>query len=330
MVSDLLAQNEGSNAFLPEVVEIAVVATGLGSIRNNVGLFWKSRPFWDSTQWEVAPRPFLDTQMLAYANAIAAWARDDRSPAWAKDVLGELKRPIKNSIKYLFRTNDSFFQPLQRQSLLGQSQDQWWQLANTELASQQIIALRNLQIEHPLTESQLSILLETLGSANRAITLHGIATVERICVSQREFSEEAISDESIIQRLRLLADHRDDEVRAKAMCSLTRLARLNETSVEVASNMLESQVRHVIFAGGYALSSLDTIPDESLQLVDRCFVRALRACDYEFVGLFAVAYVQWLSDPQSHVQDLLQDSPEYLPVAMDALEHQPNQTISIQ
>jgi hypothetical protein len=210
------------------------------------------------------------------------------------------------------------------QALLGQSQSQWWELAASASPSQQVIAIRHLQSDKKLSDWQESLLLEKLDSANRAIVLHAIAAAERMSVSHRP-----IANESVVRELRMLADHRDDEVSAKAMCALTRLAKLDEVTVDVASNMLESSLRHVIFAGAYALSSLDSIPDHTLLLVDRGLVRALQACDYEFVGFFARAYNRWLDDPRSHVQDLLQDSPEYLPVALDALQHEPDQLISI-
>jgi hypothetical protein len=226
--------------------------------------------------------------------------------------------------KCRFKTKDSFFQPSKGQALLGQSQSQWWKLAASESPSQQLVALRHLQSDKELSDGQESLLLEKLRSANHAIVLHAIAAAERMSVNHRP-----IAGESVVRELRTLADHRDDEVCAKAMCSLTRLAKLDETTVEVASNMLASNVRHVVFAGLHALASLDSIPDPTLSLVDRGFVRALRACDYEFVGLFATAYNRWIDDPRSHVEDLLQDSPEYLPVALDALQHDPKQLVSI-
>ena len=91
VVCDLLHQKNFGSAHLPERVDLAVAATGLGMIRNNISLVKKQTNYWDSTQWELFPRPFLDCQSLAYANAIAAWARDDATPEWAG--LG-LTRPL--------------------------------------------------------------------------------------------------------------------------------------------------------------------------------------------------------------------------------------------
>ncbi|MDG2223316.1 MAG: hypothetical protein P8L85_18180 [Rubripirellula sp.] len=324
VVNDLLYQNRFAGPVTPEVAELAVVGTGLGTLRNGIGLVGKVGSHWDSTRWEIAARPFLDFQTLAYANAIAAWARDDRTPAWVSEMHGELKRPMQNSLKFLFKTNDSFFQPTKQKTLLGQPQDQWWELAAIDSASQKVIAIRHLQTNQDLSEKQQTLLLEHLDSPNRAIVLHAIATVERMAMDYRP-----IANEAIVGRLRILADHRDDEISAKAMCTVTRLKKLDENTIDIASNMLESQYRHVIYAGAYAFSSLDSIPDHVLKLVDRAFVRALQACDYEFVGMFALAYKRWLDDPEAHLQDLLQDSPEYLPVALDALNHEPDQVVSI-
>ncbi|MDA9857931.1 hypothetical protein N9D23_07405 [Rubripirellula sp.] len=324
VVYDLLYQNRFAGPVTPEVAELAVVGTGLGALRNGIGLVGKVGSHWDSTRWEISPRPFLDFQTLAYANAIAAWARGDQNPDWTSEMHGEVRRPMQKSLKFLFKTNDSFFQPAKQRSLLGQAQNQWWELAATDSASQKVIAIRHLESDQELSDKQQALILEHLDSPNRAIVLHAIATVERMAAGYRP-----IANEAIVGRLRMLADHRDDEISAKAMCTVTRLKELDENTIDIAANMLESQYRHVIYAGAYAFSSIDSIPDHVLKLVDRAFVRALQACDYEFVGMFAQAYKRWLDDPETHLQNLLQNSTEYLPVALDALNQEPDQVVSI-
>lgn len=324
VVSDLLHQSEFHNPNAPEMVELAVVGLGLGMLRNNIGFVGKTPAIWDSTQWGVVPRPFLDCQSLAYANAIAAWARNEKAPEWAGDLHGELKRPMQSSLKFLFKTNDSFFQPANKRGLLEQSQSEWWKLAASASPSQQVVAIRHLQSDEKLSDQQESLLLEKLGSANRAIVLNAIAATERMAVGYQP-----IACESIVRELSMLVHHRDDEIRAKAMCSLARLGKLDETTIDAASAMVESNVRYVVFAGAFALASLDTVPDHVLPPFDRTFVRTLQACDYEFVGLFAAAYNRWLEDPQSHAENLLRDSPEYLPIALDALQQVPEQLVSL-
>ena len=139
--------------------------------------------FWDSTQWGLFPRPFLDCQSLAYANAIAAWARDDATPEWASDLVSEVKRPMRSSLKFLFKTNDSFFHPSTKRSLLRQSQSEWWKLAASASPSKQVIAIRHLESDGELNDQQESLLLEKLRSANRAIVLNAIAATERMAVA---------------------------------------------------------------------------------------------------------------------------------------------------
>ena len=324
VVCDLLYQNNLASANLPERVELAVVGTGLGMIRNGISLVKRVTTCWDSTQWELFPRPFLDCQSLAYVNAIAAWARDDASPEWASDLPSDLKRPMRKSLKFLLKTNDSFFRPQAKRFLLAQSQSEWWKLVASASASKQVIAIRHLASDGKLNGQQESLLLEKLRSANLAIVLHAIAATERMTLHRPP-----VASEPVVRELRMLTDHRDDEVRAKAMCALAKLGKLDEKAVETAAMMLEDNLMHLVFAGVYALSTLNSVPDHVLPTFDRCFVLALRACDYEFIDLFVAAYMRWLDDPQSHLESLLQESPEHLPIALETLQKVTDQLVQI-
>ncbi|KAA1262597.1 hypothetical protein LF1_51640 [Rubripirellula obstinata] len=315
VVCDLLSQHNFAGAHLPEQVDLAVVGMGLGVIRNGISLVAKHPVYWDSTQWDVFPRPFLDGKSLAYANAIAAWSRDDAAPKWSNDLPSDLRRPMRKSLKFLLKTNDSFFQPRDKQALLAQSQSEWWKLAADSSTSNQVIALRHLKSDGKLDDRQASLLLDRLHSSNVAITLNAIAAIERLAIQQP-----AICSESMVHELRSLTDHRDDAVRAKAMCVLAKLGGLDEATVETAATMLETNRKHVVFAGLYALSTQDSVPDEVLPALDRCFAGVLRACDYEFIDLISAAYRRLLDDPQSHFEELFQSSPEHLPIALEALQ----------
>lgn len=324
VVQDLIQQSGFDGALVPELVEVAVVASGLGMLRNHAGLVGKSASHWDSTRWEVAPRPFLDGQALAYANALAAWTREDASPEWLEDLPAELKRPTKNSLKFLFKTGDSFIEPMPQTHRLDQPQESWWRLAASSFASSQIIALRHLHTEGGLSDSQEALMLERLRSGNRFILLHAIAAAERLAVYHRD-----VATPEIVQGLKALTEHRDDEVRAKAMCVVARLELVDDLTVETASNMLESSSRHVIFASAMALATQDSIPDHTMKLIDRCFKNSLRSCDYEFVELFCNAYGTWLDDPKGHLETLLGDSPEYLPIVLESLNRPPDNVVGI-
>lgn len=324
VVSDLLHQNQFGPAHLPEQVELAVIGTGLGMLRNNISLVKKHASHWDSTRWDLSPRPFLDCQSLAYANAIGAWARNQTKPEWANDLPSDIKRPMQSSLKYLVKTNDSFFDPRLKRTLLTQSSNEWWNLATSSSASKQVIALRHLESGVIPNEQQNSMLLEKLRSANLAIVLNGITAIERIAIQH-----ETVASESVISELSMLTEHRSDEVRAKAICALARMGRLDDHSIETAATMLEDDLRHLMFAGLHALSTLKSVTDEVLSIFDRCFCRALRTCDYEFIDLYVAAYKRWLDDPQSHFEDLLQNSPEHLPIALETLQKTKERLVQI-
>lgn len=324
VVCDLLSKSRFAGAHLPEQVELAVIGMGLGVIRNGITLVAKHPSYWDSTQWEVLPRPFLDGKSLAYANALAAWARNDATPEWSNDLPSEVKRPMRKSLKFLLKTNDSFFVPQAKEMLLTQSQSEWWKLAAGSSASSQAIALRHLESDGKLDRQQESALLESLRSANVAITLNAIAAIERMASQQP-----AICSELIVCELCSLTEHRDDEVRAKSMCVLAKLGQLNDVTVETAATMLEAPEKHLVFTGLYALSTRSSIPEEVVPALDRCFVRVLRACDYEFIDLIAAAYRRLFVDPQSHIEKLFQNSPEHLPIALETLQNVPESRVPL-
>ena len=321
VVHDLLCQNKFAYAHFPEIVDLAVVGTGLGVPQSNIDFVKNVATFWDSTNWEVAPRPFLDCHSLAWANAVAAWIRGDKDPDWARDLPGEVSAPMRKSLKYLFKTNDSILQSsIAENPVPVHSQADWMKLAREKSVTTQIISLRHLEFAESADSQQEILLVEKFRSGNREILLHAIDATQRMKIVSEPLAEE----------LRFLLDNRDDEVRAKALYSLTRSRQLDERAIDAAAKMLESRTRYVVFAGIVALSSLDTVPDHVLPAADRGFVRALQKCDFEFVGLFAQAYNRWLDDPRAHFNQLFgADSPEYFGIALEALKNVREQLVTL-
>ena len=79
-----------------------------------------------------------------------------------------------------------------------------------------------------------------------------------------------------------------------------------------------------------ALGSQESIAESFMPLVDRAFMRALKSCDYEFVGLFASAYKRWLPDAKAHAHEMLEEhNPELLEIALDAINGTPEQLVSL-
>ncbi|MEO0973039.1 MAG: hypothetical protein AAFX85_08075, partial [Pseudomonadota bacterium] len=172
--------------------------------------------------------------------------------------------------------------------------------------------------------AKASLLLAKLCSNNLPVVLHAIAATERMALRWP-----AVANDAVAGQLLALVDHRNDEVRAKSLCALARLEKLDETTIESAAMMLESNLKHLLFAGVYALSKLDSVPGDIIPQLDRCLVRVLRSCDYEFLELFVKGYRRWLDDPQSHFESLLQNSPEYLPIVLETLQKTPDDLVQI-
>jgi len=220
----------------------------------------------------------------------------------------------------LFKTNDSFFHPSTAgHALLEQAQSEWLQMASQSSISKQVVAIRSFKFDEQLREQQEQLLLEKLQSRVRPVVLHSISAVETL----------NLESEPIAGELRFLVEDRDDEIRAKAMIALATLGKLDEMAIRHAAKMVDSSVKFVVFAGVSGLSSLESVPDDALRVSERVFVRALQTCDYVLVGLFASAFSKWLNDPQAHIERLLQnDQPEYLVIALEALENAREQSVA--
>ena len=157
---------------------------------------------------------------------------------------------------------------------------------------------------------QLSALLDKLRSDNPAVLLNAINTAG----SMKKASV------AVVDELNLLLENRNDQIRAKAMFALARLAAVDEGAIKFAIKMLESHAKFVIYAGLLGLSSISDVPSSVFPAANRAFIRSLQICDYEFIGLFVAAFQQWVDDPELYLKNLLQeDSPEYFEIAMEAL-----------
>ncbi len=320
VVADLLHQHKFPYAHFPELVDLAVVMTGLGAIRSRFEFVKRTGNFWDSTGWGVFPRPFLDTQTLAYAHALAAWTRDESDPSWFTELPPTVRNPSKKSLKFLSKTGDSFFDPKSaNQPLLQQDQQQWLALAGAKSTSKQIIALRHFQPDETLADRQATIVLEKLRSANIPLILHAICSVESVM----------LTEEQVVDQLRYLTEHQNDEVRAKAMIALAKLGQVDEATVGVASKMLGSRAKHEVYSGVFALGSQPDVDDTTLRAVDRSFLSALQTCDYEFIQLFAMCYERWLEQPETHFGQLLGGEDEYLEMAGEALQAAREQSVAL-
>ncbi len=315
VVQDLLFQHKYPYAHFPESVDLAAIATGLGVLRSQFDFVTKEGTFWDSTQWKLFPRPFLDSTGQLWAHAVSGWLRGNKKPAWLESLDGELRRGVAKNLKSLFSSGDCFVDP--SRNTANWSQADWLAAASGRSGSGQsdssrIIAARHLQPDSEVASQQQTLLQEQLRSTELAVVLNATSAIEQVGSPSVETTEE----------LQFLTRHRDDEVRAKAMLALTRLGQLDPSMFETVGEFLDSKSRHVTFSGLMAVSSLGKIDDDLLGPIHRAFLRSLSDCNYEFVNLFAVAFTRWFDDPKQHVENILADHySEYLEIAIEAIDN---------
>lgn len=321
VVHDMLAQQGFPYTHLPEAIDVAVVACGLGLPLSRLNMVNDGGSFWDPTAWEIAPKPFLDTTSIAYASAIAAWLRDEASE-WIADLPSSVASQMKKSLKYLNKTNDCFFK-LGAAKSLG-SIETMVQLAKTDSStagpSSRIIALRNFAADETLTAQMAEAIDATLRSGNRDLTLHAINAAAEVKLDAAD----------VIEELKLLCGSNDELIRAKSIFAVGQMGQMDSDTSLLAARMIESKTDFLVFCGLTALSSRSEVDSQIIQSADRGFKRALQTCNYQFVGLFAAVYQTWLADPREHFANLLtEDSPEYLQIAFGALDEVNQQFVEL-
>ncbi len=322
IMRDFLTQQGFQFSQLPEAVDVAVVACGLGMPQGQLSMVNDSGNFWDPTAWEIGAKPFLDTQSIAYAFALASRVRHESAPTWFVDLPNAVAGPMKKSIKYLSKTNDCFFDldTVTTEMTLKGLVDRATPGSKTVGNSTTIVAMKHFQPDESLLPKMESVVENSLRGVNRDVVLHAINAASEI----KSFAA------NVVDELKLNCESSDDLVRAKSMAAIGQLGKLDSDTVPLAAKMLDSKTDFVVFSGLTALMSQPAVDDSVITATDRGFKRALQTCNYQFVGLFAAAYRLWLEDPHQHFYDLLaEDSPEYLQIAINALDENKEQFVGI-
>jgi len=304
LVHDLMVTSGATKELPGEFLDAAVVLLGFGGPRAQVELMSNSATYWDTTRWDATPADFLDNESLVFAHSLATWCRSGSGDDLPADL-----RAAKGTLKYLNKTNDSFFQ----QNLIDDEKleiKNFLELAANGKESSRICAMQFFNPDHPHQEQQDAVLLENLQHRSEHVIGHAVSAT---AISQS-------SDPKVLETLKLLTDNHDDRLKAKAVQAVTHMGQLDEFVADNAAKMLGSSTNYVTYAGLLALSKMDSVSEDVLKLADRGFERALHTCNYQFIQLFAGTYKRWLDDPAAHLKKLWGErSPEYLHMATEAL-----------
>ena len=307
VVHDLLFNNGLASSVPGEFLDAAVVLCGLGGLRAQVELMNDTGSYWDTTHWNARPIDFLDHESLTYAHSLAAWCRGGSAANLPAEI-----RSAKTSLKYLNKTNDSFF----TKNLVETNQlkiEDFVELAANGNESTRIAAMQFFHGDHPHLQTQDAAITKNLQHHSQHVVAHAASAAQAT----------QSSDPEVVESLKRLTDNHDERLKSKAVQALTVMGQVDELVADNAAKMLSSSTNFVTYTGLFALSKLDRVSEDVLKLADRGFERALHTCNYQFVELFSEAYKRWLDDPAEHLNRRWgQRSPEYLQMALEAFANQ--------
>jgi hypothetical protein len=95
------------------LTDLFTVFMGMGIFTANSVLREKN---WQAGQWagwSMSRLGYLTMDLYGYAFALFAWSRGEEWPAWAGHLRGDVHAAFKKGFKYLQKTGDSLFKPLE-------------------------------------------------------------------------------------------------------------------------------------------------------------------------------------------------------------------------
>ncbi len=104
------------------VADLATVFFGMGVFAANTVIQERAVTSSGWHIWEVSSRGHLKEIEFAYALALFAWVRGEHKPAWANHLRPNVREPLRQSLRYLIKTNDSWFAP-GRQTPVGREHE---------------------------------------------------------------------------------------------------------------------------------------------------------------------------------------------------------------
>lgn len=94
----------------PRYDVLAMVHFGLGIFLANTPRNWESQySNWLDT--DLLKPEYMTPPMFGWALAHLAWFRGEERPEWARHLNGDARANLKQDLRYLFATKDSWYRP---------------------------------------------------------------------------------------------------------------------------------------------------------------------------------------------------------------------------
>lgn len=284
---------------LEEVTDLLTVFLGLGIFPANSAVQSQA---WHDLGWEfwqIQKSGYLPSRMLAYAMALQCWMRGDLRADWKAYLTTDPLHEFRAAIKYIGRTEDSWFHPTTAGDRGQRSVDQLIDELGSKSESRVLNAMWDLA-EHADGSRAIESLRPFLSSSSGSLREHACAILIDIGAYSDDLRDDYLS----------LLDDREVGVRIQAAEAIVGCDNVPDLVVEEFGRMLHGSNRREIDAVAVAAAKLGRQAAPLSPHILRALKRAIVACDDKSSAVLAHALTQVVDSPEQEIHDWYAEHPD--------------------
>ena len=310
---------QSGNSWSPDELDwysdLLPVYLGWGIFGANTTVFSRSDRIGEFENWQVDRHRILTSRMFGYGIALFAWGHNERAPDWHRLLRPDAKIPFQRMLKYLWKTDDSYFQPA---TLTPPAHD------------------NSRDLYRKLESSSNSILISTLWE----IQSRGVFETDFIapianCLRHRDpcVRYEALNTlglgktlpDAVIQRVARLMSDSSEQVRAAAVTLIGSLQTRENEDVYGVGHLLLDTCEIVVKASADAITSLAPSDEYLSKNLQKALRKSLVHCNFELARALVRASVSLKADTTKTFDEFFKDDPEMRNQARVIMEQETDQ-----
>ncbi len=296
--------------------DLLPVYLGWGIFGANTTVFTRSDRVGEFENWRIDRHRILTSRMFAYGLALFAWGHGERHPSWHRLLRPDAKMPFRKMLRYLYTTNDSYFQPETTTYQVHFDSHQLSQQLDSTSSSILIATMWEIQNRgyfEPDFVDRLTKLLHHADPCVRFESLNSLALGR------------TLPDRSIEKAASLLSDP-SDQVRASAATLIGKIQPAHSNDRYGVGHLLLDTCEAVAMASALAIASFVPNDEYLVRNLLKALRRALVNCNYELAASLGRAFRSTNRDAAEKLELFFKQDPDLQQQALVMMEQETDQS----
>ena len=295
--------------------DLLPVYLGWGIFGANTTVFSRSDRVGELENWQVDRHRVLTSRMFGYGLALFAWGHDEHAPDWHHVLRPDAKIPFQRMLKYLGKTNDSYFQPAAPMPpMQANSKDLRCKLASSS-DSILIATLWEIQRRGLFETDFVAPLVTALRHKDPYVRYEALNTLGL---------GKTLPD-SAVQRVAQLMSDPSEQVRAAAVTLMGSLQPTHNHDVHGVGHLLLDTCEIVVQASADAITTLALNDEYLLKNLQKALRKSLVNCNFELARALTRAFSSLPGDARETLDAFFKDDPEMRSQARAMMEQRTDQ-----